>query len=160
VIVVSDASPIIALAAIGQVDLLRGVHGDVLVPAAVRDEIHGDATGVALLAASPWIAVRSATRRDLVRDLEHRVDAGEAEAIALAIELDADFLVIDDRRGRIVARSLGLRLTGVVGILLEAKARGLVPEIRALLDDLARGAAFRVSGELRRHALDLAGERD
>ena len=86
------------------------------------------------------------------------VDPGEAGAIALDLELKATRLLIDVFAGRSLAESLGLRITGVLGVLLIAKQRGLIAEVRPLLEDLVAQAAFRVSSALYEAVLEEAEE--
>jgi hypothetical protein len=92
-------------------------------------------------------------RADLLVDL----DRGEAEAIALALELDADLLIVDERLARRYAQHLDLQITGTLGILLKAKERGLVTEIRPLIH-LLRSNRIRLSEDVVQRALELAGE--
>jgi len=158
VIVICDASPIIALAAVGRLDLVRNLYGDVAVPRAVRAEVAAGPGGSELLAGTRWLIARDALRRDVVAELEIEVDSGEAEAIALALELEADLLVIDDRRGRMLAARRGIPFVGVVGVLLEARSRGLLDAVRPVLDDLRDLAVFRLSDSVRKEALRIAGE--
>lgn len=93
----------------------------------------------------------------LVRALSADLGTGEAEAIALAAEVPGSLLVMDDGEGRRVARALGLPVTGTVGILLEAKARGWLPDIASLLDQLVAEGLW-LSEKMRRAILDAAGE--
>jgi uncharacterized protein len=161
VIVVSDASPLIALAAVQKLDLLRTLYGEILIPAAVYDEvaaIRPTAPGADAVRNSPWIHVREAEDRNLIQALSLEIDSGEAEAIALAIEADADLLLMDERRGRLAAARLGRRVVGVLGVVVEAKVAGVVPAVRPILDALAREAGFRISAALRERVLAAAGE--
>jgi predicted nucleic acid-binding protein len=87
-----------------------------------------------------------------------RLDPGETEAIALGLELHADLLLIGEREGRAEAARLGLKTTGLLGVLLEAKALGLIERASPLLDDLTRRAGFHVSASVRREFLCLADE--
>jgi hypothetical protein len=88
------------------------------------------------------IHVREVEDRDLIQALSLEVDAGEAGAIALAIEANADLLLMDERRGRLAATRLGRRVGGVVGVVVEAKAAGLIPAVRPILDALTREVGF------------------
>jgi uncharacterized protein len=161
VIVVSDASPLIALAAVQKLDLLRILYREILVPSAVYNEVAAVrpmAPGADEIRNSPWIYAREAEDRNLIEALSLEIDAGEAEAIALAIEVDADLLLMDERRGRLAAMRLGRRVVGILGVIVEAKAGGLVPAVRPILDALTQEAGFRISATLRERILAAAGE--
>ncbi len=93
----------------------------------------------------------------MFQTLQNNLDIGEAEAITLAVELNADRLIVDERRGRKEAIRLGLRVTGILGILLAAKQQGLVSFIQPLLDDLIANG-FWIREELYAELLQLAGE--
>ncbi len=98
------------------------------------------------------------TRISVIQESQENIDWGEAEAIALALELKADLLVMDERRGRAVATSYGLQVTGLLGVLLQAKRNNLIPAIKPLLDQLIEQADFRVSSQLYTTILQSAGE--
>jgi uncharacterized protein len=159
-IIVSDTSPISNLAAIGQLKLLQQLYGNVVIPTAVYQEIinSGD-TDPAVLAIKSvnWIQTLNITNTALFQTLQSNLDIGEAEAITLAVELNADRLIVDERRGRKEAIKLGLRVTGILGILLAAKQQGLVLRIQPLLDDLIANG-FWIREELYAELLQLAGE--
>ena len=104
------------------------------------------------------LRVQAAANTTEVHALMRTLDAGEAEAIVLAEELHADTLIIDERKGRIIARERGLHTVGLLGILLEAKRYGFVPSVRPLLDDLRLNARFYFSERLYRFILEEAGE--
>ena len=116
--VVADASPLIALARIGRLDLLRERFGSLLLPTAVWHEVveagMGRLGSDAVLKAE-WIETREIVDARLVQLLRQNLGAGEAEAIVLAREANADFLLMDERLGRAAATRLGLRVTGLVG---------------------------------------------
>jgi predicted nucleic acid-binding protein len=86
------------------------------------------------------------------------LDRGEAEAIALAVELKAAALIIDERQGRNKAESVGLKIIGLLGILLEAKSKGLILSVRPLIDELVDKIGFRVHPALYQAILLKAGE--
>lgn len=138
-IVVSDASPLVALSAVGKLDLLHALYGEVIVPAAVYREAVTDAVGqpgYADRAAATWLRVKSLTDRTLAESFADKLDPGEAEAIALAVELSAELLLVDERKARQIAMGLGITITGVLGILAEAKQRGLIPGVKEVVDQL------------------------
>lgn len=133
-IVVSDTSPVTALLMVGQADLLRTLFSEVVVPEAVRDE-H--------LRSHPrlpdWLRVVRLRDRDRAAAYGQEVDPGEAEAIALACELGADRLLIDERRGRRLAAREGVPVIGLVGVVLLARTHGSIPSARDLLQRLEAG---------------------
>lgn len=158
--VVSNSSPLIALARIGQFELLRLLYQELLIPPAVRDEVvrfGEERIGAVELERAEWIQTVDIGDRTAVELLRERLDLGESEAIILAIETKAQLLLIDEARGRRVAQTQGLNHLGTVGILVLSKRRGLVEAVTPLLNDLI-AAGFRMNEELYRTALELAGE--
>ena len=160
-IVVSDSSVLIALSRIGRLDILPQLFGQVMIPAAVAAEINAKHQGTEISA--PWLQVVNVRNTSLANELmrfgqdRNKLDKGESEAIVLAIEVDAAYLLIDERRGRKTAAHFGLKLIGVLGVLALAKREGLLPEIRAVMDDLVK-AGFRISDSLYHLVLEMAGE--
>jgi predicted nucleic acid-binding protein len=160
VIVVSDASSLISLAAVGRLDLLRQLYPQISVPSSVHEEMTqaiGKA-GAQDLASSEWIVRRPLENGFLARALDGELDRGEAEAIALAVELGADLILMDERRGRAVAARFGLKMVGVLGLLIEAKRKGLLPRVEPVLSELLGKAGFRIGPELYQRVLQEAGE--
>jgi len=149
--VVSNASPLVNLARIGQLDLLRQLYDQLTIPEAVWHEVvvqGAGQPGAEEVRGAAWIETRRVADRQLVRTLQQELDAGEAEAIALALEIGAELLLMDERLGRETAHHLGLRYTGLIGVLIEAEHKGLIPSVKALLDRLRDMARFRVSDAL------------
>lgn len=161
-IVVADASPLIALARIKRLDLLRALFGTLLLPHAVRTEVTGeglDKAGAEKVLRADWIEERLIGDVRLVALLRRDLGAGEAEAIVLAREVGADLLLMDERLGREAAKRLGLRVTGLVGVLIEATERGLLPDAAAVVEELHRQAGFWLSEDLRRLVLEKQDDR-
>ena len=132
-----------------------------IIPEAVFEEIvirGAGQPGSAEVQTADWIETRRAQNRTAVAALRIEVDAGEAEAIALAAELRADLLLLDERKGRAIAARLSIHVMGLLGVLVEAKHRGLIHAIKPIVDDLVRKAGFRVSQELYARVLQAAGE--
>jgi len=160
-IVVSDASPLISLGAVGRIELIRQLFGEISIPVAVLHEITVaglERPGAVDVQAADWIVSRTVENDFLPRALEGELDRGEAEVIALAVELRADLVLMDERRGRRVASRFELKILGVLGILVDAKRKGLLLKIEPVLEDLHTRAGFRVSRALYRRALEEAGE--
>ena len=152
-IVVSDASPLIALLNVGRIDLLRDLYDTILVPPAVAEEV---------LAGDPpagfppdWIEVRAPGIEAPAETAG--LGAGETAALTLSVEIAAEIVVIDERRGRAVARALGLTAVGLLKVVLDAKAAGLIPSVQPVLAELG-DADFRISDDLRAEVLRRAGE--
>ena len=163
-IVVSDTSPITNLAAIGQLYLLEALYTQIIIPVAVYDEmvnVGKSVPGTVEVKTLSWIQAKALTERQRVitiQESEENIDLGEAEAITLALELKADLLLMDERRGRIVATSYGLQVTGLLGVLVQAKQNNLIEAVQPLIDQLIEEADFRVSNELYTTILKIAGE--
>jgi len=158
--VVSDTSPVRALAHLGHLDWLELLFQRVLLPPAVAAELESPPAGLPVVDVPVWsfLAVRAPASADRVSELRALLDPGEAEAIALAEELQADLVLIDELSGRRVARQSGFIVLGTLGILLEAKRLGLCSEVRGLLDRLQNEIHFFVSTDLRQTILQQAGE--
>ena len=160
-IVVSDTSPILNLARIGRLDLLASLYRQALIPPAVFVEltVSTDARLLGIDASSAgWLVVGAPKDQDHIQELRHNLDAGEAEAIVLAVERKADLLLIDERRGRRAAEALGLRITGLLGVLADAKRAGLVNSVKPVLDALIQEARFWIGPELYSEVLAELGE--
>lgn len=162
-IIVSNTSPISNLIIIGEIALLQQIYPKVLIPPTVHSELTRlqalQLTMISLLGAG-WLEIKAPTKTNLqlLDTLNQTLDPGEAEAIALAIELSADRLLIDERLGRSVAASYGLKLRGLLGILINAKQQGLIPVLKPILDRLINQAGFRVSQMLYDRTLQEVGE--
>lgn len=105
-----------------------------------------------------WISRHNVQNTNLVTALRRDLDAGESEVIALAVELNADLLLMDEREGRHQAHRFGLKVLGVVGILLEGKVQKKLVHIRPELDALRQRAGFYIGEALYQSALGLADE--
>jgi uncharacterized protein len=161
VTVVCDTSPITNLTAIAQLDLLHQLYGEILIPQAVYDELTAlpkPVPGTVEVQTLSWIRVQKVMDQSQVAEFRRTVDAGEAEALALALEVSAKRVLMDDAAGRSIALDLGLTITGVLGVLLMAKQRQLIVAVRPLIDALIAQAGFWVSEELYQRVLHQAGE--
>lgn len=128
-VVISNSSPIIHLATIGRLHLLEGLYSRILVPEKVylecTDAVHCR-NEVDLISQSSWIKRHSIEDDRLFKLLYSEIDAGEAEALVLALEQKADLLLLDDQEARNKARKLELPVTGTLGVLLKFKNEGMI----------------------------------
>lgn len=144
--VVSNSTPLIALSKIGQFALLKKYFSEINIPKAVYNEIvvkGGELYGAKEVKNLKWINVQEVKNYLAVDALRTSLDEGESEAIILAIESKANLLLIDDADGREIAQSMGLKITGTVGILLMAAKNGEL-NLKTSLDHLM-AEGFRLS---------------
>lgn len=161
-IVVSNTSPLTSLAAIGQFELLRRLFSEVHIAHGVWTELNKGGkrhSGCREVDNAAWVLRHKARQAALTATLRRDLDLGEAETLALAIELKADLVLLDEQEGRHMAMRLGLQPLGVLGVLLRAKGQGEIQEIRPLLDALRQQAGFFLGDDLYRKVLEQAGER-
>lgn len=150
-IVVSNTSPITNLAAIGKLDLIRKLYGKIYIPNAVWNELHAYGKswpGTHEVENAAWILQTPAQNQILSNALQRDLDQGEAESLALALDIKADLLIIDEKEGRHAAARLGIKVIGVIGILIEAHSKNEITDIRTELDMLRQQAGFYISDKL------------
>lgn len=159
-VVVSDTSPIRALDHLRLTSLLQRLYGEVFIPPGVADELADPASALPPLdwATIPGLRVQAPSDSTKVTQLLQTLDQGEAEAIALALEINASALLVDEREARSVALSLGLKPVGVLAMLVRAKEMGLIAAVRPLMDNVKSGIGFRISPALYAEITRLAGE--
>lgn len=134
--VVSNTTPIISLATIGQVALFKQLFGTIHIPHAVYAELKTkQAPGHSEIDAS-YFQQRTIQGTLYVGLLDHDLDRGETEAIVLAKELNADTLIMDERTGYLIAQEQGIHVIGTLTVLLMAKAQGFIPAVKPLLDEM------------------------
>lgn len=151
--IVSNTSPILNLAIVGQLDLVCQQFSQVQIPLAVLNELKTDeerpgSPAIRDAIAAGWLQVRPTSDTRLVQLLKQTLDSGEAEAISLALELQAEWILLDERDGRKTAKALGLQVTGVLGILLRAKESGQLVSLHPVIQELTETAGFRIAPEL------------
>ncbi len=157
-IIVSDTSPITNLLQIGDLDLLHQIFGTIIIPNRVFTELCQIESQKEILTNQFWI-VRATLSNPILKDeLLKELDEGEAEAIALAVELKADFLLMDEQKGRQIAESYGLKVVGILGVLIQAKQKGLISEIKPHLQRLINEAGFWLNPQLVEKILELVKE--
>jgi len=157
-IIICDASPLIALSIVNRLDLLERLFEEVHVPVSVFNELTVSGKPEALRLAA-WMQgkVVAAEDKQLIRSFNLSLDRGEAEALALYFEKKADYLLIDEKKGRKIAAYNKINVVGSLGILLLSKQKGLTPSVKPLLERLQQ-SYIRISDKLYLKALELAKE--
>jgi predicted nucleic acid-binding protein len=145
--VVSDSTCLIGLERVGELDILPALFASIMIPPEVEREFESKFL---------WLQTENITNSSLVMALQLAVDAGEAEAIALASEKGC-LLISDDKQARATAKTLGVKVIGTIGVLVRAKQNGVVSAIKPILDELDLNSFF-ISRALREEALKLVGE--
>jgi uncharacterized protein len=160
---VSNTSPISNLAYIGRLGLLGQQFTKVFIPTAVEAELRQipDVAARRVIdqaRQAGWLMARPPVEASLVSLLTVDLHQGEAEAIALALEMKTDWLLIDEKQGRGMARLLGLPVTGVLGVLLRGKKMGHIEAVKPELEALRAKARFFIAPDLEAAILDSAAE--
>jgi uncharacterized protein len=146
-IIIADSTCLIGLERIGKLEILPQLFDSIFIPPEVAKEF-----GLNL----SWLKIRDIADQRLVLALKMLVDNGEAEAIALASETGIK-VILDDQQARKVARTMKVTFIGTVGILIQAKQKGIIEQIKPLLDDLENNG-FYLSQYLKQEALNIANE--
>jgi len=160
---VSNTSPVSNLAIIGRLDLLKSQFSEICIPAFVWKELcaHPDPGALAAIQkglAGGWIQSAAAPASHLLSLLSLQLHRGEAEAIALAVELNADVVITDEQEGRELAAQVGLKVTGALGILLRDKLDGQIPALKPEIQSLRSKGRFFIAPSLEAQVLAAAGE--
>jgi len=158
--VICNSSPLINLAVIGRLELLRLLYGTIVIPEAVYQEVavvgHGR-PGAVEVGQADRIVRETVSNQTAVSAL-HELDRGEAEAVVLALENSGSLLIMDERRGRLAAVNLGIDVIGILGILLVAKRKGLIAALAPEIERLQTQVGFRIRPDLKEAVLRAAGE--
>jgi hypothetical protein len=156
--VVSNTTPIISLLKIGKLEILKDLYDEIYIPQEVFNEIEaGKHKKYYLnLLTFEWIKIEQIQDRKSISYFLD-LDKGEAEAIVLATESEADLILLDESLGRFHAKHAGLRVTGTIGILVKAKKQGLISELKPLILELKDKGVW-LSESLIERILELANE--
>jgi hypothetical protein len=159
--IVSNSTPLINFAAIQRLDILEHLFGKLFIPNAVKIELteKGDLyPSTAEIKKATFIEVKKILDTMLANSLRLDLDPGEAEAIALALEYNADLLLLDEIAGRKIAELHGIPFMGTIGCLVEAKNIGIIQKIKPLLESIQIEARFWLSEKLFERILKDNGE--
>lgn len=159
-VVISDTSPIANLIQIDRLILLNQLFDLIIVPPYVHSEILKlENLGFALeiYKEAHWIMVKAPADKEKVDQLRTEIDQGESEAIALAEELNAQLLIIDERLGTQIAKDRGLDTIGLLGLLIKAKEKSIVANIKPILEEL-ENVGFWMGKSLKTRILEIVNE--
>lgn len=138
-IAVVNTSPIIYLSAINQINLLKNLFSEIFIPEAVKREVMSggkDSFGVKEIKTQKWIKTKKIRNKLAKEYLLTEIDDGEAEVIILAEELKTSFIIMDDKLARKIAKLRGFNVMGTLRLLIAAKEKGLVNEVKPLIEKL------------------------
>ena len=148
-IIISDASCIIILEKIGELEILHKLFGSILTTTEIQQEFGKELPD--------WINIEKPSNEDYARLVRATLDSGEASAIALSLNYEDPLLILDDLKARNFANKIGINVTGTLGILLNAKSSGVLKSIKPVLANIEK-TNFRLSRELVQKVLEIAGE--
>lgn len=156
--IVSNTTPIISLLKIDKLNLLQKLYGEIIIPEEVYSEIEkGKSKGYYVdLLKIEWIKIMKIEESEALSYFID-LDKGEAETIILANEINADLVIIDESLGRFYAKHANLTVTGTLGILLKAKKKGYLKEIKPLLSELQNKGIW-MSDKIINEVVKLSGE--
>ena len=143
--IVSNATPLIAFARIGQLGLLQEIVKSIVIPKAVALEISTydqDKTGLIDLLREQWISVREIASQQQVSLLLPTLDRGESEVIVLALEQKASLVLIDELAARQVCKSLNIPITGSIGILIKAQQLGKIAAVKPYIETMQQQGIY------------------
>ncbi len=144
-LVIADTSCLIVLEKISQLGLLRKIYSEIIITPEIQQE-YGEKL-------PEWVNITRVQDAKKQQILELELDKGEASAIALAFENNDALILMDEKKGRRIAKKLGLHVLGTLGVIIKAKEQGLIDSIKAQIDKLQM-VNFRISDELVRKILD------
>jgi predicted nucleic acid-binding protein len=148
-VIISDTSCLILLDKIGELKLLNKLFGQIIVTQEIAREFKNELPD--------WFTVEEPTNKNYQKILEASLDKGEASAIAFAIEQTDCLLIIDDYKGRKYAEQLGIKITGTLGVIIDAKLSGHIESVKPMLDKI-KNTDFRLTAELEKRTIEKANE--
>ena len=137
--VIADASVLIVLDKIEQLELLQGVYNEIYTTPEIVEEFGNPLPN--------WIIIESVKDKKYQKIIEMQVDKGEASAIALSLELDDSLLILDDLRARKLAKRLGLIFTGTLGVIQKMKENGVIRKFKPMIKKV-KSTDFRISDKI------------
>lgn len=151
--IVCDSSTIIALQKINHLWLLENFAEEIFIPHDVNKEIRTKK----YIDLPAYLKVREAKDKNYIRQNREYLHIGEVEAIALAKEIKADFVILDDRKARRFAEKEGLKVSGLLALIIMAKEKGIIKRVKPIIDDL-KSHSFFIGEDIYDEVLKLSGE--
>ena len=157
--VIANSTPLIILSKIGELEILKNLYGEIIIPRAVFEEVtrKNDLAKEKILN-SEWIKILEVQDKSDRKIYQAKLHDGEVEVMMLAKEISADLLIIDDNAAKKTAKFLGFKVTGTLGILMKAKAEKIISEVRPILEKML-AEKFYISDEIKNLVLKTAGEK-
>lgn len=152
--VISNSTPLIILGKIGELEILKNLYGEIIIPRAVFEEVTIKSDAIKNLS---WIKIFEVQDKSDRKIYQAKLHEGEVEVIMLAKEISADLLIIDDNAAKKFAKFLGFKVTGTLGILLKAKSEKIISEVRPILEKML-AKNFYISEEILKLVLKTAKE--
>jgi len=137
---------------------LKELFSEIIIPDSVEKELAAIPSQLKLVNSKSWIKTESITNTELFYELLKHLDDGEAESIVLSIEMEAELLLIDEKKGRRIATEYGVKISGLIGVLIKAKEQLLISELKPVLDKLVYEIGFRINPKLYAEILQLVKE--
>jgi predicted nucleic acid-binding protein len=151
--IVCDSSTIVALERINHLWLLEALAEEILIPHTVNKEINTKKD----IDLPACFKVTEAKDKHFIKQNRENLHIGEVEAIALAKEVKADIVILDDKKARRLAEKEGLKVSGLLALIIMAKEKGIIKRVKPIVDDL-KSQSFFVGKDLYDEILKLSGE--
>lgn len=158
--VVVNTTPLIALCHVGQLSVLQKLYGKIIIPQAVYRELSAKGDSVCkkqVDSSLDWIHVENIENQMAKAMYKTQLHEGEVEVMILAKERSADVVIIDDANAKKHAKYLGLPVTGTLGVLIKAKQRGYIRELKPVVQEMVDKNIY-ISEDLIKLCLEQAGE--
>ena len=152
--IISNSTPLIILSKIGELEILKNLYGEIIIPRAVFEEVTIKSDAIKNFS---WIKILEMQDKSNRKIYQAKLHNGEVEVMMLAKEISADLLIIDDNAAKKFAKFLGFTVTGTLGILLKAKSEKIISEVKPILEKM-QAENFYISDEIIKLVLKTAGE--
>lgn len=157
-VVVSDTTAISNLLKLGKLYYIQNVFGQIVIPVQVYEELLQLAHSgykIDAFTEAAWISVSSVEENTLFNQLSKKLDKGETAAIVLAHQNNANFLIMDEKKGRIEAENLGIKTIGLLGILIQCRRLNVCNSLKQEMDTLREKAGFWINESLYKQVISL-----